>query len=63
MSNNDKARFRDVKALAQKNGRRIGGEDEEWLPGWMAQSGVVKDYRALELGCRRASRFLFTSDR
>src|ERR1035438_3121529 len=29
-------------------------------PGWMAQSAVVRDYRALEVGRRRANRLMIT---
>ena len=30
------------------------------IPGWMAQSAVVRDYRALETGRRRANRLVLT---
>jgi hypothetical protein len=30
------------------------------IPGWMAQSAVVRDYRALEIGLRRAKRLGLT---
>ena len=31
------------------------------IPGWMAQSAVVRDYRALEIGRRRAERLELTA--
>ena len=34
--------------------------EEEWLPGLMSQSAVVRDYRALEIGRRRANRLVLT---
>jgi hypothetical protein len=38
---------------------RVRGK-EKWLPGLMSQSAVVRDYRALEVGRRRANRLVLT---
>jgi hypothetical protein len=35
-------------------------EPFKWLPEWMAQSAVVRDYRALQIGRRRANRLIPT---
>jgi hypothetical protein len=35
-------------------------EPVKWLPGLMSQSAVVRDYRALETGRRRANRLVLT---
>jgi hypothetical protein len=35
-------------------------ERRNWYPEWMAQSAVVRDYRALETGRRRANRLVLT---
>jgi hypothetical protein len=35
-------------------------ETSTWLPGLMSQSAVVRDYRALEVGRRRANRLVLT---
>src|SRR5450759_21627 len=36
-------------------------EPLHWLPGLMSQSAVVRDYRALETGRRRAKRLVLTA--
>ena len=35
-------------------------ERSTWLPGLMSQSAVVRDYRALKVGRRRANRLVLT---
>ncbi len=35
-------------------------ERSTWLPGLMSQSAVVRDYRALDVGRRRANRLVLT---
>jgi hypothetical protein len=45
--------------LLTANQEKVRGE-EEWLPGLMSQSAVVRDYRALEIGRRRANRLVLT---
>jgi hypothetical protein len=38
-------------------------ETSTWLPGLMSQSAVVRDYRALKTGRRRANRLVLTVSR
>ena len=53
--------FEKISAPGARASRRA--EPFEWLPEWMAQSAVVRDYRALEVGRRRANRLVLTVSR
>ena len=50
--------FEKISAPGARASRRA--EPFEWLPGLMSQSAVVRDYRALEVGRRRANRLVLT---
>jgi hypothetical protein len=50
--------FDKVKAPEGISLRRL--EPVKWLPELMSQSAVVRDYRALEIGRRRANRLVLT---
>jgi hypothetical protein len=50
--------FEKISAPGARAPRRA--EPFEWLPGLTSQSAVVRDYRALEVGRRRANRLVLT---